>query len=385
LDFPTVPKLVDLIRSASSKFDLSYWNDVDRDRRFPYEYWESLARSGLFGILIDKKWGGMEKALLDLTLAVQETSERFAGLGSYLYLSGSLVCRIFSANGTEEQKQEFLPKLARGDLKISIALSEENSGFDSSSILSKARKVSDGKYVLQGSKTFVNNVDLADYLVLFVRTADRDVAQSKSLGVSMFLVKSDNPKIRKKKLDRLGMNFVNSFAIDFDDLVVEEISLLGGIGRAWYNIIGIFNMDRILTAASLVGTGQLALNEAADWARRREVFGKVIGSNQGIQFPLADAQAQILVAESMTLKAAYFADQGKSFTNEAAYSLLVSSTAASQATDRALQTFGGHGYYRDYHVERFWRDVRAHRIHPISEELLLASIAERSLGLPKSY
>jgi acyl-CoA dehydrogenase len=181
------------------------------------------------------------------------------------------------------------------------------------------------------------------------------------------------------------MNFVNSFAIDFQDLVVEDSMILGALGRAWYNIVDIFNLDRILTAASLVGTGRLALNQASDWARKRTVLGRVIGSNQGIQFPLADAFAQLIVAESMALKAASLADQEKNSANEASYSLLTASSAATAATDRAVQTLGGHGYYKDYHVERLWRDVRAHRLHPISEELLLASIAERSLGLPRSY
>jgi acyl-CoA dehydrogenase len=385
LDFFVDNNIRELMQQASSKFDLSYWRQIDLTRHFPHDYWDSLAKAGLFGIIIEKRWQGMERGNLDLFLAVRETAERFSGIASYLYLSGALVSRIFSLYGTEEQKALLLPKLARGELKISIALSEESSGFDASSIESKAMRMQSGKYSLSGTKAFVTNVDLADYLIIFARTSQPDPPARKSMGVSMFLVEANNPLIKRRKLERLGMNFVNSFAIEYQDLIVEESSLIGEVGRGWYDIVEIFNLDRILTAASLLGTGRLALKQASNWAKNRTAFGRPIGSNQGVQFPLADAAAQLEVAEAISLKAASLADQGKRFSNEAAYGLLSSHNAASTATDRALQTFGGHGYYKDYDVERFWRDVRAHKVHPISEELLLASIAERSLGLPKSY
>jgi acyl-CoA dehydrogenase len=385
IDFRFDRSIQDRIRVVSSKYDLDYWKKIDRENTFPVEYWESLASYGLFGILIDERHGGLDKEFLDLTLAVLETARHYSGLGSYLYLSGSLVAKIFANNANEKMKDEILPQLAKGKLKISIALSEEQSGQDASSIITRANKNDSRDFLLNGSKHFVNNADLADYLIVFARTADASSAMKKSLGVSMFLVDAKDGKIQKRKLERLGMNFVNSFSIDFQNLLVESSKVLGEIDRAWYNVVDIFNMDRILTAASLIGTGRLALDEASKWANQRTVFGKPIGSNQGIQFPLADAAAQLETAEAMTLKAAWLVDQGKKFSEEASFALSSSVTAATAATDRALQTFGGHGYYKDHDVERFWRDVRAHKVHPISEELLLASIAERSLGLPKSY
>lgn len=385
LDFKFDKSIQDQIRTISSEFDLEYWKKVDHEKRFPSEYWDSLARNGLFGILIDEKYGGMNKGILDLTLAVLETSRHYAGLGSYLYLSGSLVSRIFTNNANDELKDEILPQLAKGKLKISIALSEDHSGQDASSILTRASQIDPKSYLLDGGKTFLNNADLADYLIVFARTAAPSPTMKKSLGVTMFLVDAKSEKIQKTKLERLGMNFCNSFSIDFHDLIVESSRVIGQVDRAWYNVVDIFNMDRILTAASLIGTGRLALEEASKWATKRTVFGKLIGSNQGIQFPLADAAAQLEVAEAITMKAAALVDEGKKFSDEASFALFSSVNAATAATDRALQTFGGHGYYKDHNVDRFWRDVRAHRVHPISEELLLASIAERSLGLPRSY
>ncbi len=373
------------ISSVSSRFDHAYWRDIYGSKKFPIEYWDGLAKSGLFGILVEKKWGGMGKGLLELVLAVEETAERYAGIASYLFLSGSLVSTIIAGNGSLEQKQEFLPKLARGELKISIALGEEASGFDATAIETKATRVSDDWFEINGSKMFVNNVDQADYLILFARTTSIEKSEKKSLGMSMFLVDARDPAIRATKLEKLGLDFINNYSLDIEGLRVNKSRVLGELDKAWYSVIPSFNMDRVATSASLIGTGKLALDQASRWARDRKIFKRSIGSNQGIQFPLADAFAQLETARMMTIKAASLAEQGKNFVNEANYSLLTSSNAAMTATDRALQTFGGHGYYKDYDVERYWRDVRVHRIHPISEELLLAAISERALGLPKSY
>jgi acyl-CoA dehydrogenase len=374
-----------LIANISSKFDPVYWRDIYRSKKFPNEYWQAIARSGLFGILLAKKWGGMERKFSDFVLAVEETAERYAGIASYLFLSGSLVTTIIASNATEEQKQELLPKLAKGELKISLALGEEISGLDATSIETKASKISDEIFELNGTKTFVNNVDQADYLIVFARTTPIEKVEKKSLGISMFLIDAKDPAIKRTELDKVGMDFVRNFNLKLDGLQVKRSQSIGELEKGWYNVLQSFNMDRVATSASLVGTGKLALNQASKWAKERKVFQKVIGSNQGIQFPLANAYAELETSWIMTLKASTIADAGKNYANEANYSLLTASNSAMLATDRALQTFGGHGYYKEYDVERYWRDVRVHKIHPISEELLLASISERALGLPRSY
>ncbi len=371
------------MRKVSSKFDPHYWREVYMSERFPDEYWNDLAASGLFGTLIEKKWGGMEKSLLDLTLATQETAERYAGIASYLYLSGCLVSNIFAKNGSEEQKKEFIPRLAKGELKISIALTEEKSGLDSLSLETTAAKSGNG-YVISGKKMLVNNVDRADYLIIFARTTQHQ-GEKKSFGISMFLVDPKDPMIRARKLEKLGMDFLGSFATEFKDLKVNSDRLIGEQDRGWQGIVNSFNMDRVATSASLIGTGKLALSQASEYAKQRMVFGRAIGSNQGIQFPMADAMVQLLAAEAVMLKAASLAVNGENFVNETNLALLASVNAASAATDAAMQAFGGHGYLKDYDVERYWRDVRLHKVHPISTELLLAAIAQKSLGLPKSY
>jgi acyl-CoA dehydrogenase len=382
LDFAYDESVVALMRKVSSEFDVSYWRDVSKEHRFPTEYRKAIAETGLFGILVEKRWGGMEKGLVDLALATQETAERFAGLGSYLYLSGSLTPMIFAANSSKEWKEKMMPSFAKGELIVSIALAEESSGTDALSIETTAKSVSD-HFVITGSKMFVTNAETADFLLLFARTGPSD--GKKSSGISMFLVDSKDPTIKKTKLEKLGLDFNTIYSVEVKDLKVRQDSMVGPPGEAWKGIREVFLMDRVLTSASLVGTGKLSVQQAAEYASKRSVFGKPIGSNQGVQFPLADAVVQLLVAEAMVLKAASRIDQKKSFEDEANFALLESANAAQVATDRALQALGGHGYLRDYDQERYWRDVRVHRLHPMTEELLLATIAEKCLGLPKSY
>ncbi|MDA4131481.1 MAG: acyl-CoA dehydrogenase, partial [Thaumarchaeota archaeon] len=240
-------------------------------------------------------------------------------------------------------------------------------------------------FELSGSKRFVNNVDRADYLIVFARTNPVEKSGKKSAGISMFLVPANNSKIKKRKLEKLGFDFLNNFDIEFQGLHVAEKDLVGEIDRGWYNAVESFNLDRVATAASLIGTGKLAVAGAAEYSKKRVVFGKPIGANQGIQFPLADAMSQLIAAEALMLKACSLEGKGQSFIDATNLALLQATGAASYATDRALQTFGAHGYYREFDVERYWRDVRLHKVHPISEELLLSVIAERSLGLPKSF
>jgi acyl-CoA dehydrogenase len=383
LDFAVDESTVRTMREVTSKFDLSYWRDVCRRRAFPSEYWRAIGKAGLFGILLGKEWGGMEKGLVDLALTTEETARHYAGLGSYLFHSGALTPVIFLMIAGEAMKRKMVPALARGEVRVSIALAEEGSGLDALSITTTAKKSSD-HYVVNGSKLFVTNADTADFVLLFARTK-QGAQGSRGGGLSMFLVDPRRPGMKVEKLEKLGMDFNTMCSLEIEGLRVNSEDLVGRIDEAWQPMKEIFEKDRISTAASLVGTGWLALDLASAYAGKRMVFGKIVGSNQGVQFPLADAVAQLVAAEAMTLKAASRADRRRRYSDEANFSLLEAQSAAGAATDRALQAFGGHGYLRANDVERFWRDVRAHRFHPISEELLLSQIAKRALGLPASY
>lgn len=366
-------------KAVSSLFDEAYWRTVYRERRFPDEYWESISKSGLLGFLVGREYGGLGRGLVDLAEATLETARHFAGLGSYLFLSGCLMAKTFESVAEARIRERLLPKLLDGSSKVSVALSEEESGLDALAIKTTAtRKAS--SYLINGSKNFVTNADRADSLLVFAK-----VGAETGAGLTIFLTEPRDPSVRLKRLEKIGLEFINLFRVEFDNTEVPADDLIGGEGEGWTKMRPLFMMDRILTAASLVGTGRLALDHASRYSSGREVFGKIVGSNQGVQFPLADAASRLIGAEAMTMKAAAMADKGLSLANEANIALLEAQSSSSLATDRAVQALGGHGYLLDNDVGRYWRDVRVHRVHPISEELLLASIATRALGLPRSY
>jgi len=370
------------VRGVSSKFDAAYWREVSERAAFPSEYWKAIGKAGLFGILVGKEWGGMGKDLVDAALATIETAERYAGLGSYLFLSGALTPLIFAKNANDEAKKKLLPSLISGAMRVSIALTEEESGSDSASINTVARNIS-GHYLIDGAKMFVTNAEAADLLLLFARTKPAATGR-RGEGISMFLVDTKSRGLKTERLAKLGVDFNTLDALEIKGLKAGEDDLVGTVHEGLESMKGIFEMDRILTAASLVGTGRLALDTASAYAKQRTVFGKPVGSYQGIQFPMADAWAQLLAAESMVLKAASMFEDAKRPTNEANSALLEAQSASAAATDRALQAFGGHGYLKRHDVERYWRDVRVHRLHPVTEELLLSMLATRALGLPTS-
>jgi acyl-CoA dehydrogenase len=383
LNFEADDSVAKAMRGVSSKFDTAYWREVCEKGSFPSEYWRAIGKAGLFGVLLDEERGGMGRRLLDLVLATEETAERFAGLGSYLFHSGALMPTIFARNPSAEIERKVLPQLASGKMRISIALAEEESGSDALSIKTTAAR-SSGDFVINGEKTFVTNADNVDLLLLFARTKAAGEG-GKAKGISTFLVDPRSPGIEIRRLGKLGMDFDTICEVKIREVKVGPEALVGAVDEAWQPMRETFEMDRILTAGSLVGTGKLALNLASAHAKGRTVFGKAVGSYQGVQFPLADAMAQLMVSETAVLKAASLADAGNPFSDWANIALLLAQGAAGAATDRAVQAFGGHGYLKEGDVERLWRDVRAHRLHPISEELLLSQIAKRALDLPSSY
>jgi acyl-CoA dehydrogenase len=374
--------LVEQVRVASSPFDESYWRTIYKERRFPDEYWDSISRSGFLGFIVAREHGGLGGSLAELAEATLATARYYAGVASYLFLSGCLMAKIIERLAEGRIKETLLPKLLKGKSSVSVALSEEESGLDALEVKTVARKKGND-YVINGSKSFVTNADRANHLLVFARVGGGTEPGARLL--TMLLVDPRDPSVTLTKLEKVGMEFVNLFSVEFNSTEVPADSLLGAVGEAWTQMRPIFMMDRILTGASLIGAGRLALDHASKYASKRKVFGRIIGSNQGVQFPLADAVARLIGAETMTMKAAELADRGSDFANEANIALLSAQSASSLATDRAVQALGGHGYLSDNDVGRYWKDVRGHRVHPVPEEILLASIAARALDLPKSY
>lgn len=387
MDFSLSPKQEELkreVRQALAGFTSDYWLERYEQHRFPKEHWDALAKQGLFGISLPETYGGRGYGLLDLMLVIEEVSSAGAGAGAYPFVSNTNAAIAILKLGSEAQRQEHLPRLAKGQLKISMALTEPQSGSDALSIETFARK-EDGNFVVTGRKTLINNARDADLLLLVVRTRKPRQSEKRAHGITLLLVDAKSQGLAYKPQPKAGLDILETFGIEISELKVSASNILGEEEKGWYNLVQVLNVDRITNAALCVGGGELALRTAIEYAKTRKAFGHPIGSYQGVQFPLASAHASLETARLMTYHAAWLADREQRYDAEASIALLLSSEAAVQASEAALQVHGGHGYLKERHVERYWRDLRLFRLGPLPRELMLAYVAEKVLKLPKSY
>lgn len=370
---------IEKVKELSSSFDVSYWRRIYSSRLFPEEYWNSIAKNGLFGFILDEKYGGMGRKFIELVHSTIIAARYYAGMGSYLFFSGALVGKLLE-HCKDSLRNGLLRRICESGLKVSIAATEEGSGSNILSISTFAERHSNG-YRITGSKMFVANADVADYIIVFAITSKEEGNK----GITMFLVDADDKDIEKVKLEKVGMEFMNLFSLNINELDVSEDSIIGEIGDGWSVARSVFAMDRVLTSAALIGTANLALDTACKYATKRILSGKPIATNQAIQFPLADAAARLYGAEAFTLKAASIKPEERKFASYSNIALLLALESSWLAVDRAFQTLGGHAALIDYDLSRYWKDIRLMRLHPLPEEIICAIIAHKDLDLPKSY
>lgn len=378
-------ELVERVRAHIRNFDDTYWARAYSEERFPSEFWDTLSENGWLGFQIPGAYGGQGANTLDLVRVIETVANSAGGVGAaYPLVSHVNASHAITSLGTPNQKQSHLPKLARGETRIALALTEEQSGSDAVGISTSARRAGD-QFVIDGTKFLINEADRVDLLLLMARTTSLENAAKRSHGLTLFLVNAKDPAISATRLPKLGLNHLTTCALTIDGLKVSGDAVVGEPDLGWRNLRGTLNYDRITNAAMCVGAGELAISRAVEYAKKRKVFGTPIGSNQGLQFPIAQAKSELEVARLLTYKAAWLVDRDEPADANANMAILRASDAAFHAADVALQVYGGHGYLKDYPVERYWRDLRLFKLGPLSHELTLASIAERVLGLPKSY
>ena len=287
--------------------------------------------------------------------------------------------------GNDEQKAALLPGLVKGKIMFAMALTEPNAGSNSLEIQTFANADGDG-WRLNGQKIWITAVPQASKLLVIARTKTLAESSGKTDGISLFLIDRDRAGLTHQSIDKVGTRTLPSSMVFFDDVRIEPSELLGTLHGGFRQLLDVLNTERIVTTAGLVGTAQIATELAIRYAKDRKIFaGQPIGSYQAIQFPLAEAHIQTECARLMNYKAASLHDEGKPYGSEANMGKWMAGHAAGQATDRAIQTMGGMGYSKEYHVERLWRDARLFRIAPISEEMVLNFVAQHDLGMPRSY
>lgn len=370
----------DWVSGFTSKFDEDYYDYVYERKEFPEEFWRALGEKKRFGLLVSRKNGGSEISFSEFVRDTLEMSKK-SGTLTYYFVAQNLSAKLFDDFGTEKLRS-LIPKIISGEAKVNLALTEEQSGADALSISTRAVPVEGGKYEITGDKYCVTNGKDADYLMVAARTTEQ--SEKKSHGLTTFVItEKQREKTSYEKLEKMGLNFLPLYSMSFNGIRVDKDSILGEIDRAWSFLSRTFAADRLALGAMFIGMGKMALDRASEYARERAVFDKKIGANQGIQFPLANAYIELSASEAYLLRGAEMLDNNE-LENHRDIPMGVyyhSVNAASCAIDAALQTLGASGYLSGF-VEKLYRDIRYYRMGPISEQLALVNIAERTLHLP---
>ena len=382
---PQQEQIREAILKLCADFGDAYWLACERERHFPHEFHKAIAAGGWLGIAMPEAYGGSGLGITEAALMMQAVAESGAAMTG----ASALHMNIFGLQpvvvfGSDAQKRRMLPPLIRGEDKACFGVTEPDAGLNTTELKTKAERRGN-QYVVSGTKIWTSTAQVANKILLLARTTPLDAVKRKTEGLSLFYTDLDRTHTEVRLIPKMGRHAVDSNMVFFDGMTVPADDLIGEEGNGFRSILHGMNPERILTAAEAVGIGRAALGKAAAYARERVVFDRPIGKNQGIQHPLAKAWMALEAANLMVLKAAQLYDQGKACGTEANAAKYLAAEAAIEACGTAVLTLGGMGYAEEYHVERYLREAWIPRIAPVSPHMILNYIAERVLGLPKSY
>jgi len=378
------PEIREAVRQLCANYPGEYWREKDRERAYPTEFVKALTEAGYLSVLIPEEYGGSGlgiEAAAAILEEIQKSGCNGAACHAQMYTMGTLL-----RHGNESQKQQYLPKIATGELRLqAFGVTEPTAGTDTTSIRTVAVREGD-KYIVNGQKVWTSRAEHSDLMILLARTTQKDQVTKKTEGLSVFLV--DMKQALGKGLTirpiRTMLNHATT-EIFLDDLEVPAENLIGEEGKGFRYILDGMNAERILIAAECIGDARWFIRKATDYANERKVFGRPIGQNQGIQFPIAKAYAQSEAAALMVERAAQLYDGKIPCGKEANMAKLLAADASWAAADMCLQTHGGFGFAEEYDIERKFRETRLYQIAPISTNLIYAYLSEHVLGLPRSY
>jgi acyl-CoA dehydrogenase len=373
------------VRQICTPFTDDYWMEHEERHEFPWEFYRAMSEGGWIGIAIPEEYGGAGRGVDEASIILEEVAASGAGMNgaSAIHLS------IFGMHpvvmhGSNEMKEKYLPSVADGSMMVSFGVTEPDAGSDTTATSTKA--VLDGDhYRVTGRKVWTSRAIESQRVLLLVRTSPIEESAKRTKGLSLLLVDLTSPGIDIRPIPKMGRNAVRSCEVYYDDVVVPKEDLVGEEGEGFRYLLSGLNAERVLIASEALGIGRASMRRAVEYANSRIVFGRSIGSNQGISFPLADAHARLAAAELLTRKAAWRLDRGLPVGADANIAKYLAAEAGFFAADRAVQTHGGFGYATEYHVERYFREARLLRIAPITQELVLAYIGQHALGLERSY
>ena len=373
------------VQKLCAQFGDDYWLAKDKTAEFPHEFHRAFADGGWLGIAMPERYGGAGLGITEAALMMHTV----AASGAAMSGASAIHMNIFGLNpvvvfGSEDQKQRWLPPLIAGREKACFAVTEPNTGLDTAHLQSKAVLTGD-HYLLSGAKVWISTAQVAQKMLVLARTTPIEKAAKPTQGLSLFYTDLDRRHVEVREIPKMGRHAVDSNQLFIDALPVPIADRIGEEGRGFEYLLHGLNPERILVGAEAVGIGQAALQRAANYAKERVVFGRPIGQNQSIQHPLAECWMELEAANLMMLKAAALYDAGQPCAAEANAAKYLGAEAGFKACQTAVMTLGGYGYAKEYHVERYLREVMICRIAPVSPHMILNYIAERVLGLPRSY
>jgi acyl-CoA dehydrogenase len=372
------------VREVCERFPDDYWRRLDAERRYPEEFVRAMTEAGYLGALIPEEYEGMGLGISATTVILEEINRSGGNAQpahAQVYTMGTLL-----RHGSEEQKREYLPGIANGKIRLqAFGVTEPEAGTDTTSLGTTAVRRGD-RYVINGRKIYISRVQHSDYMILLARTTPRDQVKRKSEGLSVFLFdlrEAIGNGLTVKSRRVMINNETNELL--FEDLEIPASALIGEEGKGFRYILDGMNAERILIAAECIGNGRWFIDRATERAKERVVFGRPIGQNQGIQFPIAKAYARVEAADLMRFRAADLYERGEASGAEANMALMLAAEASWEAANAAMQTFGGYGFDAEYDVERKFRETRLFQVAPISTNLILSYVGEHVLGMPRSF
>jgi acyl-CoA dehydrogenase len=377
--------LRDAIRRICADFDDRYWSRCDESHEFPWDFYKSLADGGWIGIAIPEEFGGAGRGIYEASIILEEV----AASGAAMNGASAIHLSIFGMqpvvkHGSASMRAKYLPRVAKGELHVAFSVTEPDAGTDTVNIKTSARREGD-HYVVRGRKVWTSKALESERVLLLVRTTPKEQCKHRTDGMTLLFAELKRPEVKISAIEKTGRNAVSSCEVVYEDLPVAIEDRVGEEGRGFKYLLDGLNAERVLIASEALGIGRAALRRAVNYANERVVFGRRIGQNQGVAFPLAEARMRLDAAELMIRKGAWLVDNNLPCGAEVNMAKWLAADAGFQAADQAVQTHGGFGYSREYHVERYWREARIMRLAPISQEMVMNFVCEHVLGLPRSY
>ena len=380
----TISEIKLAVEKLCQEYPGEYWRELDREQKYPTEFVKALTESGFLSVLIPEQFGGSGLGILAASTILEEIHNQgcnAAACHAQMYTMGTVL-----RHGSDEQKKKYLPKIADGSLRLqAFGVTEPSSGTDTTSLRTTAVKEG-SEYIINGQKIWTSRAEHSDLMLLLARTTPLNQVAKKTDGLSVFLL--DMQEAKKNGLSIKPIKTMMNHAtteVFFDNLKIPEDNLVGDEGKGFRYILSGMNAERILIAAECIGDAKWFTRKSTNYANERHVFGRPVGQNQGIQFPIARAYAQMRAAELMVYHAAKLYDEGKSIGEEANTAKLLAADASWAAAEACVQTHGGFGFAEEYDVERKFREARLYQVAPISTNLILSYLAEHVLGMPRSY